>query len=129
MTPAKAAQKLAELYLSYSPLLDALRDATADNVAEIVFEEQRQAEEIWTLGPVAFGKVKGSLLKILKPKDRELLDIADFMTGQRRWLSEPHRVALIGCCVRSLRLRECLDGFEEKNKPVNRRGILTPWRG
>ena len=58
-TPRQAIARLGKFHVDYCPLLDQLEAATPDNVDTIVAEEQRLAEQIWTLGYMAFGTALG----------------------------------------------------------------------
>lgn len=112
-TPRQATARCSELYVDYCPLLDQLVAATPDNVDTIVAEEQRLAKKIWTLGYIAFGLNRGATLEMLKHDYDEVEEIHNV-----DWLNEAHRKALIGCCVRSKRLKKLLD----ESEPVRKTG-------
>lgn len=112
MTSQKqAVDQLGKLYSEYCPLLDQLMAATRDHVASLVAEEQNKAKRIWELGVIAFG-ARGRTLEMLKPDDDEIKEISNVQP-----LNEEHRVALIGCCVRSKRLRKMLEERKPERAP------------
>ena len=117
-TPHQALRELAELYIEYSPLLDALIEANESDVGEIIAKEQRLGERIWTLGKIAFGPAAGAKLHIFRP-----IQTYDIDSPIRVWLdqgsafSTEHYRAVQGCAVRSNRLGTLLDGVEISTPP------------
>ena len=120
-TPRQATARLGELHVDYCPVLDQLKAATPDNVDTIVAEEQRLAEQIWKLGYIAFGSALGATLHMLKHDYDEVEEIHDV-----DWLNDAHRLALIGCCVRSRRLGNYLKESRAEQAPdkMLRAGML-----
>ena len=110
-SPKQAEAQLARLFMQYCPLLDALRDSDAK-----VETEQRLGEQIWALAGIAWGPKAEARLKYLKPEPTEYVEIADLLL-EKRYKSEAHRTALIGCCVRSQRLSTMLDNMKAEREP------------
>lgn len=126
-TKSQAVDQLAQLHNSYCPLLDeliAMAESepittpapdfawyssvalSTDTTNSVILEEQQQAEEIWTLGKIAWGARVGVQLKFMKAVKDDLREIEDILKHRR--LDDAHRAALIGCCVRSQRLSNFL---------------------
>lgn len=110
MSARQALDVLARLHGEYCQILDVLIAATPANVSGVVDKEKQVAEQIWKLAPVAFGPAAGAKLYMLKPiKANEAVEI----NGVKP-LNEKHRLALLGCCVRSRRLGKLLQETKQR---------------